>query len=78
MEYVKTADMVKIIAQIHGKKVCLTRIFNPFIHVLSRRIRLLSKVFGSLYYDMSMSEYKLEYRKFDFAESIKRTETLND
>jgi len=73
-EYVKTADMVKLIAEAHGKKVRLTKIFNPLIQTIGYKIRIVNKVFGNLVYEKSMSEYKVNYRIRDLKKSIELTE----
>ena len=48
-EYVCTSQMVKEIAESHGKNIKLVKIFNPFISLL-KNVNLINKVFGSLYY----------------------------
>lgn len=55
LEYVCTSRLVQEIAQKHGKKICLTRIFNPLLHLLSGRMPVIDKVFGSLTYDGRLS-----------------------
>ena len=72
-EYVKTSEMVKIIANTYGKKICMAKLFNSFISLL-KRVGIVNKVFGDFYYEKSMSEYKEPYCKVDFEESIRRTE----
>jgi len=74
-EFVKTSEMVKLIAEVHGKKIKLTKIFNPFIKLFISKIGIINKVFGNLVYDLKMSEYKENYRIRDLRESIKATET---
>ena len=76
-EYVATSEMVRAIAASHGKKRLIFRGFGPLLHLLGRFTPLVSKAFGSLSYDMSMSEYSVDYRIVDFEESIKRTEREN-
>lgn len=73
-EYVATSDMVKAIARAHGKKVRLVKGTTVPLKAISHVSGLVNKVFGNLSYDMSMSEYKQDYRKFSFEESIKQTE----
>jgi len=77
-KYVKTSELVVEIAAVHGKKVRLTRAFAPLLKILAKRGRgrLLNKVFGSLSYDMALSEYKDDYRVRNFKESIELTEEL--
>lgn len=72
-EYVKTSDLVRTIAHIHGKKVRATRLFNGMITPL-RRVNTLNKVFGDLKYDHAMSQYDFDYQIRDFEESIRLTE----
>lgn len=73
-EYVKTSEMVRLIAEVHGKKIRLTKAFNPILRLMYG-IGIVNKVFGNLVYDKSMSEYdKASYRVRDFKETIKLTE----
>lgn len=73
-EYVKTSELVHTIAQVHGKKIILTKIFNPFFQPLFK-IDIVNKVFGNLVYDQVMSEYeKKDYRIRTLKESIELTE----
>ncbi|MGI6441721.1 MAG: NAD-dependent epimerase/dehydratase family protein [Peptoniphilaceae bacterium] len=73
-EYVKTSEMVKLIAEVHGKKIWMTRIFNPVLRLMFG-IGIVNKVFGNLVYEQSMSDYdKVNYRIRLFEESIELTE----
>lgn len=73
-EYVKTSDMVKKISNAHGKKIWMTTLFNPILKRLYR-IGIITRVFGNLMYDKSMSEYdQIYYQIIDFKESIELTE----
>jgi len=70
-EYVCTSEMVRMIAEAHGKRIRLTKLFNPIIRLLGKRVPLVNKAFGNLAYDMGMSGYAGEYRVY---ESIKESE----
>lgn len=72
-EYVKTSDMVKVISEVHNKKIFQTRLFNPIIRPLTK-INLVNKVFGNLAYDMELSVYQNDFRIRNFKESIEITE----
>ncbi len=72
-DYVKTSDMVAQIARVCGRKVILTKLFNPIIWAFGRHA-IIKKVFGNMYYEKNMSEYRNKYDFFDFEESIIRTE----
>ena len=71
-EYVNTSEMVRLIAESHEKKIVMTKLFNPLLRLLN--VSTVNKVFGDLVYDMSMSEYKNDYRVCGFRESIFLTE----
>ncbi|WP_226678993.1 NAD-dependent epimerase/dehydratase family protein [Mesobacillus jeotgali] len=74
-EYVKTSEMVRLIADSHGKKIKLTKAFNPLLVLMGLKIGLINKVFGNLVYADSLSEYKNNYRVRDLKESIIVTES---
>ena len=74
-EYVNTSEMVGLIAKAHGKKIVMTKLFNPLLRLLN--VSTVNKVFGDLVYDMSISEYESDYRVCGFGESIKKTEQRN-
>lgn len=73
-EYSNTAELVRMIAAAHGKKVGLVKGFGWALKVMSPFTGLVNKAFGSLSYDMSLSEYKENYRVATLEESIKMTE----
>lgn len=73
-EYVKTSEMVRLIAQTHGKKIRLTRVFNPLLMLLGRFSGLVNKAFGNLVYSKDMSEYHEKYQINDLPDSILLTE----
>lgn len=73
-EYVKTSDLVRTIAEVHDKKVKLTKIFNPLLSVMLSKIGIINKVFGNLVYDQSISKYKDNYCVRNLKESIMLTE----
>lgn len=75
-EYVKTSEMVKLIAKAHGRKIGLTRAFNPVLKLMGRRVGAVNKVFGNLVYDQSMSNYKDNYRINSLEQSILATEVM--
>lgn len=73
-EYVKTSELVRMIAEVHGKKIWMTRLFNPILRLMFG-IGVVNKVFGNLVYKKSMSDYdKANYRIRNFKESIELTE----
>ena len=72
-DYVKTSEMVRLISEVHGKKIWMTKLFNPILKLMFG-IGIVKKVFGNLVYEKSMSNYKENYRIRDFRESIIATE----
>jgi UDP-glucose 4-epimerase len=73
-EYSNTSELVKIIAAAHGKKRPLVKGFGWSLKLMSHATGLINKAFGSLAYDMSMSEYKENYRIATLEESIRFSE----
>ncbi|MFL2133615.1 NAD-dependent epimerase/dehydratase family protein [Desemzia sp. FAM 23990] len=73
-EYVKTAEMVKLIAKVNGKKIQLTKLFNPLLNKLGSNLPVVNKVFGNLLYDKELSKYKRTYTINNLEESIRITE----
>ncbi|MFR2839543.1 MAG: NAD-dependent epimerase/dehydratase family protein [Zhenhengia sp.] len=74
-EYVNTTYLVKTIAEVHHKKVYVTKVFNPIVQVMINKINLANKVFGNLTYDESMSNYMdFKYCVRTFKESIELTQ----
>lgn len=67
-EYVCTSDMVKLICDIHEKKIHMTKIFNPILRLLN--IDTINKVFGDLVYEKENNMKCI----IDFEESIRNTE----
>lgn len=73
-EYVKTSELVNLIAQAYEKNIRLVKIFNFLLRIVALRLRIINKVFGNLVYEKSMSDYKENYRVRDFQQSILFTE----
>lgn len=73
-EYVKTSELVKVIAEVHGKDIYLTKIFNIFLKLLINNVNIINKIFGNLYYDSSLSNYSKNYQLKEFKDTIKATE----
>ncbi len=74
-EYSNTAELVKMIAKAHGKKIVIIKGFGWMLKIMSHMTGLVNKAFGSMSYDMELSEYKQNYRVCGLEESIERTET---
>lgn len=72
MEYVRSSEMVELIAEAHGKKIRMTKLFNPLIRLL--RTEVVNRVFGDLVYEKSASEYKRNYNKYELKTSVYLTE----
>lgn len=75
-DYVSTSDLVQKIAELHGNKLKLVKIFNPAIMVMRLFFSSINKAFGNLVYEKNMSEYKENYRVVDSVESIRLSEQI--
>ena len=74
-KYVRTSNMVKIIAEVHHKNIHLTKLFNPALYIMIHyKVSIVNKVFASLVYDQEMSRYKEDYNVNEFKDSIVATE----
>lgn len=73
-EYVKTSELVKEIAKVHGKNIKTTKIFNPVLRFMGNWIGVVNKAFGNLVYEKDMSKYIENYRIRCFKLTIEETE----
>ena len=73
-EYSDTSEMVRMIAESHGRKMFLVPKCEIPLKIVARVSGLVDKAFGSLAYDMSLSEYWRDYRLYDLRGSIEDTE----
>lgn len=73
-EYSNTSELVRTIAEAHGKKMRLIKGFTWALKLMSHFTGLVNKAFGSLSYEMGMSIYPIEYRKKSLKDSIGETE----
>lgn len=77
-EYSNTSDMVQMIAEVKGHRIIMIPFVGIFIKLLEKvpgKIGGLTiKAFGNSSYDMSMSEYKENYRVNSLRKSIILTE----
>ncbi|HAE60994.1 MAG TPA: NAD-dependent epimerase [Eubacteriaceae bacterium] len=72
-EYVNTSEMVRLIAEAHGKGIVMIKLFNPILRLMN--VSTVNKMFGDLVYEMSISDYEIDYRVCGFKESISQTES---
>lgn len=70
-EYVNTSEMVRLIAEAHGKKIIMTKLFDPILRLLN--IGILNKVFCNLVYAQSIAD-NVEFTTFK--QSVRLTENV--
>lgn len=73
-EYSNTTDLVRMIAEAHGKKLVIIPGVTWALKGMSHVTGLVNKAFGSLSYEMAISEYKQDYCKVSLKKSIQKTE----
>lgn len=77
-EYSTTSEIVRLIGDVSGHKVRVSKAWNWLViiasHVPGRISRLTNKAFGNLTYDECMSQYDFTYQIYDLRTSIERTE----
>lgn len=77
-DYVKTHELVKLIACNSSHKILFLRLFNSIIKFIMKTDykfgKLAKKAFDNLTYSKDLSKYKSEYNVVGFEESIRMTE----
>lgn len=77
-EYTSTSELVRIIADVSGHRVRISKSWNWVVrlasHIPGKISGLANKAFGNLSYDRSISKYEFDYQLFDFRTSVERTE----
>lgn len=71
-EYLSTKEIIKVMSESMNRKIWLTRMFNPFLKLLSKKINIINKVFGSKIYKKELSG-DFSYCIVDTVESIRRS-----
>ena len=77
--YTKTSEMVGMIVETVGHRICVSRMFAPLVFAAGKvpgKIGgLVNKAFGNSCYEQGMSEYQgMDYQKVSLWESVRRTE----
>lgn len=73
-EYSNTSQMVKMIAEVYGQNIRLTKLFNWCLPVARLITGLIDKAFGNLCYEQGLSSYQsYTYQVVSLQESIRRT-----
>lgn len=75
-EYANTAELVRMIATAHGKKIHIVRGLGWVLRLLRHCTGLVDKAFGSFCYAQDMSAYPVDYQVCTWKESIERTEGM--
>ena len=73
-EWSNTSELVKMIAECHGKTVRLVPGFGWVLKGMSHITGYVNKAFGNLAYEAGLGDYKTEYRLLTLEQSIKETE----
>lgn len=79
MEYTKTSEMVRLIGEVSGHIISVSKAWSWLVFIAIRipgKIsKLANKAFGNMSYVHSMSDYDFNYQIVDLRESIERTES---
>ena len=76
-EYADTVEIIRYYAKASGKKIWITKLFNPLIWIFGNHVRSLGKMFSNSSYDMNMSQYPFEYRVVSLKDSFAGIEARN-
>lgn len=73
-EYVDTVEVVRYFAKLQGKKIWISRLFNPLVWLGSFVSKSVCKMFADSYYDQEMSRYDFDYHVVNFDDSLRDVE----
>ena len=73
-EYVDTVEVVRYFANSQGKKIWISRLFNPLVWLGSFVSKSVCKMFADSYYDQEMSRYDFDYHVINFYDSLRDVE----
>lgn len=73
-EWSSTAELVKMIAACHGRRVILLPGLGWALKGLGHFTGYVNKAFGNLAYEEHLGDYKTDYRLYSLEQSIKETE----
>ena len=71
-ELADTVEIIRFFAKEAGRKVWITKLFNPFVWLGSFVLQPINKMFATYYYDPEMSQMEFDYQLVSFEESLKR------
>lgn len=69
-EYMSTGEAVRLLGEVQGSPVYVTRLLSPLAFLATRFTEAGRKAFGTLYYDMALSECEFSYQSMTFQESL--------
>lgn len=77
-EYVSTTELVKMISDVSGHKIIISKFFNWVVFFASKipgKVgNMTNKAFGNMSYDLGISKYDFEYCRDVFRTTIEKTE----
>ena len=73
-EYVRTSELVRVIAKKEEKTIKEIKLLNPIITVLKYKLEVINKVFGDLLYDKECSAVDERLAYISFEETIRQIE----
>jgi len=76
-EYADTVEIIRYYAKAGGKKIWITKLFNPLIWLFGDHVRALGKMFSNSTYDMEMSQYPFDYHVVSLKDSFAGIEAKN-
>jgi len=77
-DYTSTLEIIKEYSKTSNYKVYFSRVFNPLIKLLSKKITIVNKLFGDFYYDIDDSQKIGFYQEYNLTTSIVEMEEMHD
>ena len=73
-EWGNTSELVRMIAECHGKKIVLVPGLSWVLKFLSYFTEYINKAFGNFTYEEHLGDYRIEYRLYTLEQSIRETQ----
>lgn len=74
-EYADTVEIVRYFAEEAGKKIWISKAFNPCVWLGAKLLKPVSKMFADQYYTQELTTFDFPYQTVSFSESLKKFRT---
>lgn len=69
-EAISTTELIQVVKKHYGQRLILIPLLNPLVKVMMKLSRTFSKMYGTYYYDESLTHQSFEYRPYSLKERL--------